>query len=66
MTRVDAENVLASASIPLIFPVRQVDGQWYCDGSLLEYADRSALRSSADRIMVISLLHDSPIVPSLQ
>ena len=60
-TRINAENVLASASIPLIFPVRQVDGQWYCDGSLRSNTPIApALRSGADRIMVISLLHDSP------
>jgi NTE family protein len=60
-SRINAANVLASASIPLIFPVRQVEGQWYCDGSLRSNTPIApALRSGADRIMVVSLLHQDP------
>ncbi len=58
---IGASHVLASAAIPLIFPVRELGGQWYCDGSIRSNTPISpALRSGADRLVVVSLRHNDP------
>ena len=57
-TQITADAVLASAAIPFVFPVRQLSGQWYCDGSLrFNTPIAPAIRSGAERLVVISLLH---------
>ena len=56
---IDAATVLASAAIPLIFPLREVGGYWYCDGGLRSNTPIApALRAGAERLVVVSLLHD--------
>jgi len=50
------EHVLASASIPLLFPPVKVEGRYYVDGGLGQQTPlRPALRLGADRLLVISL-----------
>jgi len=51
-----AEHVLASASIPILFPPVQVEGRYYLDGGLRQNTPlRPALRLGAERMLVFSL-----------
>ncbi len=61
-----ANTVLASAAIPMIFPLRKVGGHWYCDGGLRSNTPIApAIRAGADRLVIVSLLHDNqdPVPP---
>ncbi|MEZ4460318.1 MAG: patatin-like phospholipase family protein [bacterium] len=50
------EKVLASASIPVLFPSVKIDGHWYFDGGLRQNTPISpAIRLGADRVLVIGL-----------
>jgi NTE family protein len=54
---IDAERVLASSAIPLLFPARRVEGDYFCDGGLRFNTPISpAIRSGAERLVVVSLL----------
>ena len=57
-TRIGADHVLASAAIPLVFPPRRIDGGWFCDGGVRFNTPMApAIRSGAQRLVVVSLLH---------
>ncbi len=57
--RIGPQHALASAAIPFLFPVRQVDGAYYCDGGVrLNTPLSPALRLGADRVMVVGLRGD--------
>ena len=59
-TTLTIEHILASCSVPLIFPPWQIDGHSYGDGSLRNMTPlNSAIRLGADRIISISLRGDS-------
>lgn len=63
--QITAEHVLASAAIPLLFPARRIGQSYFCDGGLRFNTPISpALRSGAEKIVVVSLLHGRP--PALQ
>ncbi len=50
------EKVLASASIPFLFPPVQIGHHWFCDGGLRQNTPLApALRLDANRVLVISL-----------
>ncbi len=50
------EKVLASASIPVLFPSVKIDGHWYFDGGLRQNTPLApALRLGADRVLVVGL-----------
>ncbi len=52
----NAQKVLASAAIPLVFPAVPIDGHWYSDGGLRQNTPISpALRLGADRVLVVAL-----------
>jgi NTE family protein len=54
-----ADHVLASSAIPVVFPARRIGRSYYCDGGLRFNTPISpALRAGADRIVVVSLLHE--------
>jgi NTE family protein len=58
---ISAEHVLASAAIPLLFPARRVGSDYYCDGGLRYNTPIApAIRAGAQRLVVISLLSDTP------
>lgn len=65
-TRVGPDHVLASASIPFIFPPVVIDGRWYVDGSIRQNTPLSpAVDLGCDRILVIgSQYPDEPAVDS--
>ena len=53
---IDANHVLASAAIPLLFPARQIEYELFCDGGLrLNTPIPPAIRAGADRLVVISV-----------
>jgi NTE family protein len=57
-----ADHVLASAAIPFLFPARRVQGDYYCDGGMRYNTPIApAIRSGAERLVVVSLLH-RPVV----
>lgn len=57
-TRVGPEHVLASASIPFLFPSVRIGQRYYCDGGLRQITPLSpALRLGANRVLVIGLRH---------
>jgi NTE family protein len=54
---IDADHVLASSAIPLLFPARRVGHDYFCDGGVRFNTPISpAIRSGAERLVVISLL----------
>lgn len=56
-TRVEAKHVLASAALPALFPPREIDGAYYCDGGVrFNTPIAPALRAGASRLLVIPLL----------
>lgn len=53
--RIGAEHVLASTAIPLFFPARQVNGEYFGDGSLRQTDPLSpAVHLGADRILAVA------------
>ncbi len=56
--RITAEHVLASASIPLLFPARRIGKHYYCDGGLrFNTPIAPAIRAGAERLVVVSVRH---------
>ena len=54
-TQVSVDHVMASSAIPLFFPARSVDGEWFGDGSLRQGSPLSpAVFLGADRILAVS------------
>ena len=54
---------MASSAIPLIFPAREIDGRYFCDGGLrFNTPIAPAIRCGAERLVIISLRneHDAP------
>ncbi|MDH5674782.1 MAG: patatin-like phospholipase family protein [Myxococcales bacterium] len=57
LTRLEADHVLASAAIPLLFPARRVGNDFYCDGGVrFNTPIAPAIRCGAQRLVVVSLL----------
>ncbi|MBW2381960.1 MAG: patatin-like phospholipase family protein [Deltaproteobacteria bacterium] len=58
LTRIEWGHVLASAAIPLVFPARKIGSEHYCDGGIRFNTPLApAIRSGADRLVVVSALH---------
>jgi NTE family protein len=58
LTRIECGHVLASAAIPLVFPARRIGSEYYCDGGIRFNTPLApAIRSGADRLVVVSALH---------
>jgi NTE family protein len=58
LTRIECGHVLASAAIPLVFPARRIGSDHYCDGGIRFNTPLApAIRSGADRLVVVSALH---------
>lgn len=61
--KIAVEHVMASGSIPLVFPAIAVDGEYYGDGSIRQGAPLApAIHLGADRLMAISTRY----APSLE
>jgi NTE family protein len=59
-TQINAEHILASTSLPFLFPPRKIDGSWFVDGGLrFNTPIAPALRLGAERVCVISLLSET-------
>jgi NTE family protein len=57
--QIEADHVLASAAIPLLFPTRRVGTHDYCDGGLrFNTPIAPAIRAGADRLVVVSVLRE--------
>lgn len=64
---ITADHVLASAAIPVVFPSRRVGGRYYCDGGLrFNTPIAPAIRSGADRLVVVSLRKNFPNASSYE
>ncbi len=60
VTRIGPRHALASAAIPLLFPAVKIQGHFYTDGGLRQNTPMSpAIRLGADKLLVISLKHES-------
>ena len=58
------KHILASAAIPLIFPVIRVNREYYGDGSMRQNTPMSpAMHLGADRLLVIALRTTKPHIP---
>jgi predicted acylesterase/phospholipase RssA len=56
--RITVEHVMASASLPLLFPAVALDGSWHGDGGVrLAFPLAPAIHLGADRILAISTRH---------
>lgn len=63
-TRLDERHVLASAALPFLFPPREIDSEYYCDGGVrFNTPIAPAIRAGADRLVVISLLYEEDTAP---
>lgn len=65
-TAIEPAHVLASASIPVLFPPVRVGDYWYTDGSLRHNTPLSpAIRLGADELLVVSIAadHHEPSTP---
>lgn len=57
-TQIECGHVLASAAIPLVFPARRIESEYYCDGGIRFNTPLApAIRSGANRLVVVSALH---------
>jgi NTE family protein len=55
--QIELQHVLASSAIPGLFPARPIGRHYYCDGGLRFNTPMSpAIRSGADRLLVVTLL----------
>ena len=60
-TLVKAEHVLASSAMPFLFQPQEIDGRWYCDGSIRFNTPISpAIRCGAERLMVVGVRNTQP------
>ncbi len=58
-TRLTVDHIMASASLPLLFPAIELDGSWYGDGGIRLAAPLSpALHLGASRVLTISTRYD--------
>ena len=59
------KHILASAAIPLVFPIIRINRQFYGDGSLRQNTPMSpAIHLGANRILVISTHYNKTVVPT--
>ncbi len=59
--RLTVEHLMASVSLPFVFPATRVGHEYYGDGALRQGAPLSpALHLGADRVLVIALRHEQP------
>ncbi|MDO8519433.1 MAG: patatin-like phospholipase family protein [Deltaproteobacteria bacterium] len=55
---IDVRHALASAAIPLLFPMVRIERNYYCDGGLRLHTPLSpAIQLGAERVLVIGLHH---------
>ncbi len=58
------KHIMASAAIPLIFPIIRINRQFYGDGSLRQNTPMSpAIHLGANRLLVVSTHNPSDVVP---
>ena len=63
-TMLSPKHILASAAIPVIFPIIRIDGQYYGDGSLQQNTPMSPpIHMGANRLLVISLHRKESLGP---
>lgn len=63
-TRIQLEHIVASAAIPFVFPVVQVEGAWYVDGALRQNTPLSpAIELGVTQALVVGCSHSPSIIP---
>ena len=64
-TQIRSHHVLASSAIPFLFQPQEIDGRWYCDGSIRFNTPISpAIRCGAERLMVVGVRNTQPALTS--
>ncbi len=64
-TKIKMEHLLASSSIPFIFPAVLINREYFGDGSMRQIAPiSSALHLGATRVLVVGVNHDDDFDPS--
>lgn len=59
--RISLDHVMASLSLPIVFPAVRLGGEWCGDGSIRQFAPLSpAIHLGADRLLVIDIQHRLP------
>jgi NTE family protein len=54
-TQITPEHILASSAIPMLYPARCIDGEYFYDGGMRHNTPiKSALRTGASRLMVVA------------
>lgn len=62
-TEIQAEHIMASASLPILFPAQELDGSWYGDGGVRFLTPLApAIHLGADRLLAISTRYDRTLV----
>ena len=57
-TRITPEHILASSAIPMLYPARCIEGEFFYDGGMRHNTPiKSALRIGADKLMVVVAPH---------
>jgi NTE family protein len=64
--KIGPRHVLASAAIPMLFPSVKIGEEFFTDGGLRQNTPMSpAIRLGADRLLLISLKHVTPVSDSM-
>jgi len=64
--KIGPRHVLASAAIPMLFPSVKIGDEFFTDGGLRQNTPMSpAIRLGADRLLLISLKHVTPVSDSM-
>jgi len=62
LTRIECSHVLASAAIPLLFPARRIEAEYFCDGGIRFNTPLApAIRAGANRLLIVSGLHQGEL-----
>ncbi len=66
-TEIQAEHVMASSALPILFPAQKLDGSWYGDGGVRFLTPLApAIHLGANRLLAISTRYDRDLAEASQ